>query len=105
MDLIILALLGEPGFWNYTFPVNLLCGVCLPAGFLIQLFLLKRNQRWFLLPLIFLGLSVCCEFLYQIDGTFDGFVFVFIGVLTYFALLGSFLFSLFHQVRMKIRHS
>ena len=104
MDLIILALLEEPSFWNYVFPVNLLCGICLPIGAGLQILLLKNKKKWCLLPLILLILSVSCECLYQIDGTFDAFLFVLIGIPAYFALVGSLIYTLLYRFWTKVRH-
>ena len=105
MELILPFILEYPNFWEYIYPLNILCGMFLLLGFGLQILFFKRRIKWFLLPLILLVLSVSCEFLYQIDGTFDAFLFVFIGVPVYFALLGSLIYNLLYQFWTKVRNS
>ena len=104
MDLIVLAFMEDPAFWNYIYPVNLLCGICLLMGAGLQIVLLKKKKPWYLLFLLLLILSVSCEFLYQKVTTFDALLFVFIGVPVYLAFSGTLIGTFLYQLRTKVRH-
>jgi len=105
MDLIFPFVLENPNFLEYIFPLNVIGGASLLLGVLFQVFLLKKKWRWYLLPLVLLAISIACECLYQMIGTFDAFLFVFVGVPTDLALSGTLIGSLIHVIWTKVRHS
>jgi len=105
MDLIITTLLTMGPFWNYDFPFNLMAGIALLFGLILQILLLRKSRKLILFPLFWLALSLSCEYLYQVITGFEAFGPAIFGFLTYLALFGSILGIFVCQLWTKVRHS
>lgn len=105
MDLIITTLLKYPDFWNYDKPLNLLAIGFILIGFFLQVLLLKKSRKLLLIPVLWLVVSLCCEYLYQTVRGMEAFGPAIFGLFTYLAFFGSLLGILGYFVWTKVRHS
>lgn len=105
MDLIITTILQYPHFWNYDRPLNLFAAGAVLLGLLLQVLLLKKSWKFLLIPVLWLVVSLCCEYLYQTIRGMEAFGPAIFGVFTYLAFFGSLAGILGYFVWTKVRHS
>lgn len=104
MDLILTTILEYPAFWNYDQPLNFMALGALFLGMLLQLLLIRKRRIWLFLPLIWLAVSLCCEYLYQTILGLEAFGPAILGLFTYLAFFGSLLGILIYILWTKVRH-
>ena len=105
MDLIICTLLEAPAVWKYAFPLNVIAIGFFVLGGAAQLFALRKRWKGFVLPLVWLAVSLGCEGIYYIDGTFDTFGVAIFGLMTYLACFGSVIGPLCYLIWTKVRNT
>jgi len=105
MDLIITTFLQYPFFWNYDGPLNLFSIGAFLLGVFLQLLLLKKSRKFLLIPVLWLVVSLCCEYLYQTIRGLEAFGPAIFGIFTYLAFFGSLLGILVYFVWTKIHDS
>jgi len=105
MDFIITTILQYPFFWNYDRPLNLFSIGAFLLGIFLQLLLLKKSRKFFLIPVLWLVVSLCCEYLYQTIRGLEAFGPAIFGIFTYLAFFGSLLGILVYFVWTKVHDS
>ena len=104
MDLILTTILEYPAFWNYDQPLNFMALGSFFLGMLMQLLLIRKGRIWLFLPLVWLVVSLCCEYLYQTIHGLEAFGPAILGLFTYLAFFGSLLGILIYILWTKVRH-
>ena len=65
---------------------------------------LRKKAGW-ILPVAFLALEICCEWLYQFIPGWDALLFVLVGLGSLFGLAGVLMGALIYFIWTKVRHS
>ena len=101
---ILTTILEAPAVWKYAFPLNIIVIGFFVLGGTAQLLARRKKWKWFILPLVWLAVSLGCEGIYYADGTFDAFGVAIFGLMTYLACFGSLLGTLFYLIWTKVRN-
>ena len=103
MALVICTLFENPAIWKYVFPLNVILIGFFLMGIGLEMLFLKRGWKWFLFPLICLGLAVCSDYIYYVTGTFEAFAIAIFGMMAYLTFSGSAVGMLIDFVWTKVR--
>ena len=104
MDLVIAAIWNQPAIWKYVFPLNVIAIGFFLLGVGLQVLSMNKRWKWLIFPLICLALSLSCEYIYYVAGTFEVFAVAIFGVMTYLTLFGSVIGTLIYLIWTKVRH-
>jgi len=102
---IIATILESPAIWKYAFPLNIIAIGFFVLGGVVQIYALRKKWKWLIFPLMWLVVSLSCEWIYYADGSFDTFGVAIFGLMTYLSCFGSVISTLFYLIWTKTRNS
>ena len=102
-ELIVVSLLKSlPAFFQWAFPLNLAAAMSLAVGMAAEWAVLRKNGKWWVLPLVFLGATFLLEVLWQTSVGMEGMIFPVCGFFTLLILAGSLLSLILYKLWTKV---
>ena len=91
-----------PEFFLWETSLKLLTVLSLLGGAAAEWTILRRNEKWWVLPLVFLGATFLLEVLWQTSVGMEGMIFPVCGFFTLLILAGSLLSLILYKLWTKV---